>query len=43
MPNNLLITNLFGGIMANEGLGVLSLSFDWQFVGKFAALFPLGT
>jgi OPT family oligopeptide transporter len=33
MPHNLLITNIFGGSMANEGLGILSLSFDWQFIG----------
>jgi OPT family oligopeptide transporter len=33
MPNNLFVTNLFGGSMANEGLGILSLSFDWQFIG----------
>jgi OPT family oligopeptide transporter len=28
--NSLLITNLFGGSMANEGLGVLSISLDWN-------------
>ena len=33
MPHNLFVTNLFGGSMANEGLGILSLSFDWQFIG----------
>lgn len=26
-------TNLFGGATANEGLGFLSLSFDWQYIG----------
>jgi len=39
MPNNLLITNLFGGSMANEGLGVLALSFDWQFIGETSAFY----
>jgi hypothetical protein len=27
-------TNLFGGANANEGLGFLSLSFDWQYLGS---------
>lgn len=26
------ITNLFGGTDGNEGLGLLSLSFDWQYI-----------
>ncbi|KAF2428075.1 OPT superfamily oligopeptide transporter [Tothia fuscella] len=29
---SLLITNLFGGVMANEGLGVLSVSLDWSMI-----------
>jgi len=29
MRNNLFVTNLFGGSMANEGLGILAFSFDW--------------
>ena len=28
------ITNLFGGTDGNEGLGFLSLSFDWQYIGS---------
>jgi hypothetical protein len=28
------ITNLFGGSDGNEGLGLLSLSFDWQYIGS---------
>ena len=28
------ITNLFGGADGNEGLGLLSFSFDWQYVGS---------
>jgi len=28
------ITNLFGGSDGNEGLGFLSLSFDWQYIGS---------
>ncbi|KXN87769.1 Oligopeptide transporter 6 [Leucoagaricus sp. SymC.cos] len=32
-------TNLFGGADGNEGLGLLSLSFDWQYIGsKFMSL-----
>lgn len=27
------LTNLFGGSINNEGLGLFSLSFDWQYVG----------
>jgi OPT oligopeptide transporter protein len=38
MPNNLFVTNLFGGSMANEGLGILALSFDWQFIGRIPSL-----
>jgi hypothetical protein len=26
-------TNIFGGANSNEGLGLFSLSFDWQYVG----------
>lgn len=26
------LTNLFGGATNNEGLGLFSLSFDWQYV-----------
>jgi len=33
-----IMTNLFGGAGGNEGLGVLSLSFDWQYIGS--ALVP---
>ncbi|KAG6841278.1 hypothetical protein C0991_000256 [Blastosporella zonata] len=37
-------TNLFGGTDGNEGLGLLSLSFDWQYIGSsymFENLQPL--
>jgi hypothetical protein len=27
-----IFTNIFGGADANEGLGLLSLSFDWQYI-----------
>ena len=27
-------TNIFGGADGNEGLGLLSLSFDWQYIGS---------
>jgi hypothetical protein len=33
--NNLMVTNIFGGSMANEGLGLLSLSLDWNQITAF--------
>ena len=27
-------TNLFGGTDSNEGLGLFSISFDWQYIGS---------
>jgi hypothetical protein len=35
------ITNVFGGSVANEGLGFLALSFDWQYIGSFYMSLPL--
>lgn len=33
-------TNLFGGADGNEGLGLLSISFDWQYIGsRYVPLF----
>jgi hypothetical protein len=32
MQNSTMVTHLFGGTMANEGLGFLSMSFDWTMV-----------
>jgi hypothetical protein len=32
----MIVTNLFGGIMANEGLGTLAISLDWTQVCKCA-------
>lgn len=29
-----IFTNIFGGADGNEGLGLLSLSFDWQYIGS---------
>ncbi|RDB27799.1 Oligopeptide transporter 6 [Hypsizygus marmoreus] len=34
-------TNLFGGADGNEGLGFLSLSFDWQYIGSTFMSLPL--
>lgn len=34
-----ILTNLFGGSVNNEGLGILSLSFDWQYVSKALILY----
>ena len=29
-----IFTNIFGGADGNEGLGLFSLSFDWQYIGS---------
>ncbi|KAF8888579.1 oligopeptide transporter [Infundibulicybe gibba] len=36
-----IFTNLFGGADGNEGLGLLSLSFDWQYIGSTFMSLPL--
>lgn len=43
--NNLVITNLFGGASGNEGLGFLSLCFDWNYIAAFNSplWYPLQT
>ena len=41
--NSLVFTNVFGGSNGNEGLGLLSLSFDWQYIGTSAFFLPLIT
>lgn len=33
-----ILTNIFGGSLNNEGLGILNFSFDWQYVGTYACL-----
>ncbi|KAN0122786.1 oligopeptide transporter [Hyaloscypha variabilis] len=40
---SLVFTNIFGGASGNEGLGLLALSFDWQYVGTGAFFTPLIT
>jgi hypothetical protein len=35
------ITNIFGGADGNEGLGLFSLSFDWQYLGSYYMSIPL--
>ncbi|KAI4729996.1 peptide transporter [Aureobasidium sp. EXF-10728] len=35
------LTNLFGGATNNEGLGLFSLSFDWQYITSFNTSLPL--
>ncbi|KAH0284684.1 OPT superfamily oligopeptide transporter, partial [Aureobasidium melanogenum] len=35
------LTNLFGGATNNEGLGMFSLSFDWQYITSFQTSLPL--
>ncbi|CRG91734.1 Oligopeptide transporter 1 [Talaromyces islandicus] len=36
-----ILTNLFGGSLNNEGLGLFSLSFDWQYITSLATSVPL--
>ncbi|KAL5115216.1 hypothetical protein ACEQ8H_006890 [Pleosporales sp. CAS-2024a] len=35
------LTNLFGGSVNNEGLGLFSLSLDWQYITSFQTALPL--
>jgi OPT oligopeptide transporter protein len=35
MQHSTMVTHLFGGSMANEGLGFLSMSFDWTMVCEY--------
>ena len=35
------LTNVFGGAQSNEGMGLLSLSFDWQYVTSSQLSLPL--
>ncbi|CAL5867017.1 uncharacterized protein PFLUO_LOCUS1229 [Penicillium psychrofluorescens] len=35
------LTNVFGGATTNEGLGLFSLSFDWQYITSFQTALPL--
>lgn len=35
------LTNFFGGAINNEGLGLFSLSFDWQYITSFNTSLPL--
>ncbi|KAF7914799.1 hypothetical protein BELL_0070g00310 [Botrytis elliptica] len=37
------LTNIFGGATNNEGLGLLTLSFDWQYITSFNTSLPLKT
>ncbi|KAH6632556.1 OPT oligopeptide transporter [Chaetomium tenue] len=40
-PKAAILTNLFGGSLNNEGLGLFSLSFDWQYITSFNTALPL--
>ncbi|KAH7379849.1 OPT oligopeptide transporter protein-domain-containing protein [Cadophora sp. MPI-SDFR-AT-0126] len=40
---NLVFTNIFGGTSGNEGLGLLAVSFDWQYIGVSSFFLPLIT
>ncbi|KAB8298651.1 hypothetical protein EYC80_000829 [Monilinia laxa] len=35
------LTNLFGGATNNEGMGLFTLSFDWQYITSFNTSLPL--
>ncbi|PYH75125.1 OPT family oligopeptide transporter [Aspergillus vadensis CBS 113365] len=35
------LTNVFGGATTNEGMGLFSLSFDWQYITSFQTSLPL--
>ncbi|CZR57811.1 related to peptide transporter [Phialocephala subalpina] len=35
------LTNLFGGSINNEGIGLFNLSFDWQYITSFQTSLPL--
>lgn len=41
--NSLVFTNIFGGTSGNEGLGLLSVSFDWQYITTSCLFIPLIT
>ncbi|EPE02671.1 opt oligopeptide transporter [Ophiostoma piceae UAMH 11346] len=41
--NSLVFTNVFGSASGNEGLGLLSLSFDWQYITTTAFSLPART
>ncbi|KAK0610102.1 OPT oligopeptide transporter protein-domain-containing protein [Bombardia bombarda] len=36
-----ILTNLFGGAQNNEGLGLFTVSFDWQYITSFQTSLPL--
>ncbi|WWC69095.1 uncharacterized protein I206_103031 [Kwoniella pini CBS 10737] len=36
-----ILTNLFGGALSNEGLGIFNISFDWQYITSGATSMPL--
>jgi OPT family oligopeptide transporter len=40
---SLMFTNIFGGASGNEGLGLMSLSFDWQYITTSSLYLPLVT
>lgn len=35
--NNLVFTNLFGGSQGNEGMGLLNVCFDWNYIAGFGS------
>ncbi len=41
--NSLVFTSVFGGAAGNEGLGALSLCFDWQYITTSCFFLPLVT
>lgn len=41
--HSLVFTNIFGGTSGNEGMGLGSISFDWQYIGTSGFFLPLIT
>lgn len=35
------LTNIFGGSLSNEGMGLLNFTFDWQYIGSGSLAMPL--
>ncbi|OKL56164.1 hypothetical protein UA08_08584 [Talaromyces atroroseus] len=35
------LTNIFGGSLTNEGLGIFNLGFDWQYITSYQTSLPL--
>lgn len=36
-----ILTNVFGGALSNEGMGLLNISLDWQYIGSGSLVMPM--